>query len=161
QRRCGAGPWTAVGDSKSRFDEWKPNPYSDTVPDTPGALRYRIRTLVRGVPSRWVYSDPVPLDATLRLVQTKGRKTQDGDSFEVAVEGRLESIPAGQTISFDPATESLRALFGSAAAPSEFTVPPGGPGWLHVGDTFHWAGDALDTAQTIDLDLGRRTFRAT
>lgn len=154
ERRIGDGEWTAIhrGDVTDHL--------TDLVPDVGLPLFYR----VRGNFPEPVEARPIIAAATLRLVPTQGRLTQDASHLGVFVEsGRIQSEDPATPLAFDPAQHELRVLWGDVNSPRELRIQRGDTWWSESDGTYRWSSlfpsYGLRPGSEVVLDPVRGTFR--
>ena len=170
QRRFGDGAWMETGlygvyPAPSRnVGGWLDAPAAlDVVPDVAVPVTYRVQALVGRHRSAWTVSAPLVPQSTMRVTQTNGHfNVRTVKGVELLVAGTLAPSGAGP-LTFDPLTDDFRLLYGPAAAPAEFVLPHGYPGWTSSDGRYLWRSSQSLTMWEDDseilLDLGRGEFR--
>jgi hypothetical protein len=168
ERRFGDGEWMETGLNVPypirRVGERIQSPSTtDVIPDVTVPVRYRVRAAQSRRRTAWIESAPLVPQSTMRVTQTSGHlgvNTETGVEFLVA--GTLGPMNESTPLSFDPSAQDFRVLYGPAAAPAEFVIRAGYPGWTATDGVFRWrAADSMsvwENGSEIVLDLARGEF---
>jgi hypothetical protein len=174
QRRFGDGEWMSLhepgpGDTVQSPAGVEPRVIArtDVVPDVTVPVRYRVHAYLltesRVLWSGSTESAPIVPASVLRVNQTRGRFVAwSPQGAEFVVEGTFAPVDGAGPVSFDPATQDFRLLYGYANEPGVLALPRGYPGWTVADGVARWrAADSLagwDDRSEVRLDLVHGTF---
>jgi hypothetical protein len=171
QRRFGDGEWMRTG-----FDGVWPvgrqvggliyeSRAADVVADVAVPVWYRVRAVSPTGDSRsaWTESSPLAPSGSMLLSLRNGSLRRDESGVtELFASGKIAPAGGGPALAFDPAAQDLCVVFGDAAAPREFVIVHGYPGWTSADGELRWSAAGALTpwsdGSEIVLDFTDGTF---
>jgi hypothetical protein len=138
---------------------------ADVVADVAVPVWYRVRAVSSTGDSRsaWTESSPLAPSGSMLLSLRNGSLRHDeSGATQLFVSGKLAPPGGGPALAFDPAAQDLHVLYGDAAAPREFVLVHGYPGWTSSDGELRWSAAGALTpwsdGSEIVLDFTDGTF---